>query len=218
MPKDRLSWKRAIGEMQIELDGIVSSAKPLVDRGATPSNLVSIHTKREISPTSDSEKSIVFARRCVDAGWIGDDLGKHTILINVLRGYRKSNFNFFDKIRLEAFLRARIMANKGETDALVQYAELGQKIDPDWFGESLADVEDFVAKQTADSASREYGADDLGAYRLDRHGNKWREAIGIGDDGYIIYSFTTPDRSRLLISGDAGKGVPERRNPYSSLS
>lgn len=214
MPNDRIEWKDMIAKQEKSgmLEGIISASRPLILRRAPPTDIVKIHTMPKIVAESNEEKSLEFVRRCLRESLIGDDLSKWKTLLNI---YETSNMelpmDFLGKVRLEVFLSARLAAVRRDTKLLTLYKEIGEQIDPDWFDNSLATHEDFIAKIVR--RPPKVGIDEIGAYSLDQDGRKWRVPVGI-DDGNIIYSRSLPSRR-----GELTEAISRRaKNPYSSLS
>lgn len=88
------------------------------------------------NPLSDDEKkSIQFARKLQEAGWITQDISYWEELHAIYKQRnRELPDEFIDKLSLEAFLKAIQKADKGNKTWLDQYTKIGiEEIGSEWF-------------------------------------------------------------------------------------
>ena len=195
LPENRLSWKKSIADWEEEIAQILPWYKSLMDRGATLADLVKIHKVKETESLSSAEKSVVFARGCIDSGFIKEELKSHIILTAILKMLGKK-YDFPSMIRLEAFTAARIAADRHNNPILLNtYVGLGNGIDPKWFGRSLAEAEYLIREHISGSDSGGNGHDNMGNYTEDNQGRKWRIPEGIDPNGNIVYAGSPGIRS-----------------------
>ena len=141
-------------------------------------------------PTPGDLKSTAFARMLLSDGLIPEDCSGWRQMQNL---YEKSGRilpeNFAVKLRLEFFYQAVKRGREGDNSLLILYKNLGEKVDSEWFDESLAGEEDFISifVQNDLIGLRE---DELGLFRIDNDGNRWRQPIASGENGGIIFDST----------------------------
>jgi len=87
------------------------------------------------APSSEEQvKNIEFARILLNDGFITDDLSSwNNLNIFFANHSRDLGDDFFYKLILEAFLKARQKADSGDRDLIEKYIVLGKKMDPEWF-------------------------------------------------------------------------------------
>ena len=160
--------------------------------------------KRGMPKSPHEINSLSFARMAFMEGLIDSEGSAWHQLKELYRSEgRELPQNFYDRLRLEVFLKARL-ALSGEygQSVLATYFELGRKIDDIWFGRSLQDHEDF----TAENIDTLYdGEDEKGFYRVGKDGEKWRRPAESDDNGIVIYDNSKLARRRRQIRGEASK-------------
>lgn len=172
----------------------------LVARGANPAEITAVTTDlKDLTADDDEKKSIKFVRELFAKAVLGEDLA----IWNLLRALYKTQErsmppNFFDRLRLEAFLRARLAhERRRDIKPLREYLDLGGKIDSVWFSTHLGQDEDFVTVSLF-TALNNQGRDKHGFYRADEHG-RWYQPVGSGEDGGFIVDNPVEVKKRAEI-------------------
>ncbi len=143
-------------------------------------------TRKGFNRTSHRRNSIAFMKGLLKEGVITNDTTAWNKLKQLYTdGQRRLPYNFADKLRLEFFLQARCQLAEGDQDLMVKYMEIGNSIDTEWFEESFAKEEDFIAKNLTALSLGHDGEDKSGLFIL-RDGRKWRQ-IGEADDYGLVF-------------------------------
>lgn len=95
--------------------------------------------------TAQEMNAFVFARSLQEAGFITTDLTNWQRLHQLYDLHRrKLPDSFADKLRLEVFLRARMMVQEGDKSLLMTYDSLGDQINEQWFNTTLIGEQIFI--------------------------------------------------------------------------
>lgn len=156
--------------------------------------------RRERLISESEQNSIAFARMLIEEGIIADDLSSWIQLKELYQESRiELPYSFSDRLRLEAFFKARrVLETEGRQDLLQRYMETGELIEVDWFNQHLADEEDFIARTLVARIHNADGEDGRGLYRYDRNGFRWYQPIGTDDEGNLLFDNSTLARRRRV--------------------
>lgn len=158
---------------------------------------------QDLPLSGDDERTIKFVKALHREGFIDDSLfGWHMLLKLYILEERELPKTLGEKIRLEAFLLAKLAQRSGDQKPIIAYNTLGSEIDSEWFGTSLAEEEDYISNVIM-KASMGAEEDERGFYHEDKDGNRWREPMEFGENG-VIYDNTEIALQRALIR-DANK-------------
>lgn len=108
--------------------------------------------------SSSLENNGAFAKKILDLGF----LGKEPDIWEEINSFytqqeRPQPPSFFDRLRLEAYYKAKQQAFGGNHKLIRQYMELGQAMDFSWFNDHLAEEEVFLSKAAKFAIEQQQG-------------------------------------------------------------
>lgn len=115
----------------------VTYERPLLLRGASNNEIREIIGLSPQIANTDQQKSILFAKKLLEERIIGEDITYYNELQKLYRtNKRELPKDLVERLRLEAFLRARIGVKGEDYGLLDRFFAIGKSIDPEWFSKS----------------------------------------------------------------------------------
>lgn len=109
-------------------------------------------------PSPSLENNGAFAKKILDLGFLGKEPDIWEEIISFYtQQERPQPPSFADRLRLEAYYKAKKQAFGGNPKLIRQYMELGQAMDLSWFNDHLAEEEVFLSKAAKFAIEQQQG-------------------------------------------------------------